>query len=102
MSKTLEPCVTNCGECQYTRQACARLRRFPIQSSSYRDPLTHGMIDTGPGTIPWTVAEIAYQEYLRQYPGPGVQPLKRLAERGGFCQEEMDVLYPGWRLEDGL
>jgi len=61
-------------------RANAKPRKFPIQRSA---------------PVPWSVAEIAYREYARQY-GTS-QSLDRLAERGGFSVGEMDDFYPEWR-----
>jgi len=55
------------GHCQ----GCSQLRPFPIQ---------HG------GSIPWWLAEIAYDYYQSQWSG---QSLERLAERGGFGVKEL-------------
>lgn len=49
------------------------------------------------GTIPWSVAQVAYAEYARQF-GTS-QSLERLAERGGFGVGEMDMFHPKWREE---
>jgi len=52
-------------------------RMFPIQADH-----------TGPASsVPWWVAEIAYQDYRRNY-GPR-QTLERLAERGGLGRWEL-------------
>lgn len=53
----------------------------------------------GGGTIPWAVAEIAYREYVERFGSS--QTLERLAERGGFSEGEMDMLYPDWREKRG-
>ena len=50
-------------------------RRFPILGDK-----------TG-ATVPWTVAEAAYEDYKRRF-GDG-QTLERIAERGGFCPLEL-------------
>ena len=55
-------------------------RRFPVISG---------------GTIPWAVAELAYISYAQR--SGSSQSLERLAERGGFGVEELDVLLPDWR-----
>ena len=51
-------------------------------------------------SIPWSVAEIAYKEYARKYRSS--QTLERLYERGGFYDEELDMLYPAWRSHPGV
>lgn len=63
------------------------MKQFPLQ--------TQREVEPGPREIPWSVAEIAYGEYSRQYGNS--QTLERLAERGGFGWGEMDKLYPDWR-----
>lgn len=66
-------------------------RRFPIQGNgSRRRP---GFEPAG--TVPWAVAELAYEAYAARY-GRG-QSLARMAERGGFGHGEMDTFAPGWR-----
>ena len=69
----------------------AGCRRFPIQGSwtSRRRP---GWKPSG--TVPWSVAEIAYAAYAARY-GRG-QSIETMAERGGFGHEEMDLYAPGW------
>ena len=62
---------------------------FPIQSE--RGAQAH------PTRIPWSVADKAYSVY-RADNGNG-QSLQRLAERGGFCPSEIDLLFPRWREE---
>lgn len=66
-------------------------RRFPIQGSwtSRRRP---GWKPSG--TVPWSVAEVAYAAYAARY-GRG-QSIETMAERGGFGHEEMDLYAPGW------
>ena len=58
-------------------------------------PLLHDPRNRGPRSVPWGVAERAYQEYARRYGRS--QSLERLAERGGFSEGELDALAPGWR-----
>lgn len=81
------------GNCRYDLPVCIaeieRLwglegRRFPIVGQPGR-------------TIPWSVAEKAYEKYSALY-GTS-QSLTRLAERGGFHINELDALYPDWRKE---
>jgi len=55
-------------------------KRFPIQGD-YRRELNEVY-----GSVPWSVAQVAYDEYHRRYPG---QSMERLAERGGFGYWEM-------------
>lgn len=47
--------------------------------------------------FPWYIAEKAYAKYVELY-GRG-QSLETLAQRGGFYQQELDALTPGWRNE---
>lgn len=47
-------------------------------------------------TIPWYIAMKAYKSYAEQHGGSG-QSLERVAERGGFAESELDMLYPEWR-----
>lgn len=65
-------------------------RMFPIQvgySNSTAAPHPH--------KIPWSIAQLAYSVYARNYGGG--QTLERLAERGGFGAGEMDEFLPDWR-----
>ena len=50
---------------------CPKLKPFPIQ---------------GGGSIPWWVAEVAYDFYHQNWPG---QSLETLAQRGGFGISEL-------------
>ena len=50
---------------------CSQSRPFPIQ---------------GGGSIPWWLAEIAFEYYHENWPG---QSLERMAERGGFGVAEL-------------
>ena len=61
------------------------IRPFPIQGDLYRD--IEGIIHKKSCTIPWWLAEIAYEYYSSLY-GKG-QSLERLAERGGFGRLEL-------------
>jgi hypothetical protein len=56
-----------------------------------RFPILNG----GGRTIPWHVAEMAYATYAERY-GHG-QSLQRIAQRGGFDEGELDLLYPDWK-----
>lgn len=47
------------------------------------------------GSIPRAVAELAYIEYCQQHGNS--QSIERMAERGGFGTEELDVFVPNWR-----
>ncbi len=68
------------------------MKRFPIQ----QDP-------SGPAiTIPWSVAQAAYEVYDARFGG---QTLERLADRGGFGRLELLWLLDGatgWPLEAPL
>lgn len=67
-------------------------KTFPIITGGYpKAKQAH------PASIPWGIAEKAYSIYAAKY-GRN-QSLERLAERGGFHPEEMDMLYPAWRAE---
>ena len=68
---------------------------FPLQRRYERNEAGAMAEVDCPRTIPWSVAEVAYAEYVRRF-GDG-QTLQRLAERGGFGDREMDMFYPGWR-----
>ena len=63
-------------------------RTFPIQRGE-RGVKPH------PTHIPWHIAELAYSVYSARY-GTS-QSLERLADRGGFGPEEMDMFLPDWR-----
>lgn len=58
-------------------------RPFPIQA----DLPSKGK---GRSTIPWWLAEIAYERYTELYGKE--QSLERLGERGGFGREELLLL----------
>jgi len=51
-------------------------------------------------SIPWSVAEKAYEGYVHQY--GRCQTLERIYERGGFYPDELDQLYPEWRSHPGV
>ena len=57
------------------------IRPFPIQ----REHAGYGKKEES--TIPWWLAEIAYEWYAEKYGTQ--QSLKRLAERGGFGRREL-------------
>lgn len=56
-------------------------RRFPLLGTD--------------ASIPWAVAEAAYQGYSRR--NRGTQTLERMAERGGLHETELDEFIPSWR-----
>lgn len=59
-------------------------RPFPIQADhASLDPYIKHPVST----IPWWLAEIAYEFYAERYGRQ--QSLERLAERGGFGREEL-------------
>ena len=58
-------------------------RPFPIQGHGY------GENEKKSSTIPWWLAEIAYEDYEKYGSG---QTLERLAERGGFGRQELVAL----------
>lgn len=72
-------------------------RMFPIQ------PYSRGVVredknkNKGPHPmrVPWSVADQAYSVYAARHGRS--QTLERLAERGGFAAEEMDIFLPDWR-----
>ena len=66
-------------------------RRFPIIGEW--KPGGYG--DRPYGTVPWSVAEVAYEAYTARYGHR--QSIERMAERGGFYHDEMDEFAPGWR-----
>ncbi len=81
----------------YQCQSCihrvrTRWPMFPLQPSR-NDSKTLA----GPDCIEWSLAEKAGNEYRKRY-GTN-QSLERMAERGGFGWEEMDLYYPPWREE---
>lgn len=55
-------------------------RPFPIQADHQRPR-------NEPSTIPWWLAEVAYEYYAAKFGTQ--QSLERLAERGGFGREEL-------------
>lgn len=60
-------------------------RPFPIQQGHHRD--ASGAMQTDHAcTVPWWLAEVAYEWYHKRYPG---QSLEQLAARGGFGREEL-------------
>ena len=67
-------------------------RAFPIQGgSTHQRRDTEGrLIRDQRCTIPWWLAEEAYQWYANRF-GNG-QSLERLAERGGFGRDELLML----------
>lgn len=68
-------------------QELNQMRRVPVQASLdyYRHP--RGRPEHAPGTIGWDEHLEAWSEYARRY-GAG-QSATRIAERGGFCREEL-------------
>lgn len=58
-------------------------RPFPIQARYDRE----SRIDYPGFTIPWWLAEIAYEDYSAKY--GTTQSLQRMADRGGFGQWEL-------------
>jgi hypothetical protein len=64
-------------------------RPFPIQHEYSRNERGE-MERHAECTIPWWLAEIAYEWYSRQY--GTIQSLERLAERGGFGRKELLML----------
>jgi len=57
-----------------------RSKPFPIQG-------TTGKRDEPPTTIPWWLAEVAYEHYVRRF--GNIQSLERIAERHGFGRAEL-------------
>ncbi len=69
-------------------------RPFPIQGETALERDEEGRVfQLSPSTIPWWLAEIAYQEYARRFGTD--QSLERLAERGGFGRDELLMLLRG-------
>ncbi len=59
-------------------------RPFPIQSDGFRrKPEPH---EAKGCTIPWWLAEIAFERYDEKWGG---QPLEQIARRGGFGRTEL-------------
>ena len=66
------------------------MKQFPIvhiPKVSHKEPGAPGF------TIPWAMAEKAFETYNKAL--PGVQTLERIAERGGFEWFEFVSLYSG-------
>lgn len=59
--------------------------RFPIQS--HHTKTNQGMAHLAGSSIPWWLAEIAYEHYAARFGTQ--QSLERLAERGGFGRDEL-------------
>lgn len=69
-------------------------RRCPILAPQRRP------VCSDPTSIPWSLAERAYEGYARRYPASAAsQSLERIVERGGFGLGELDEYIPGWREE---
>jgi hypothetical protein len=63
---------SECGAFDFEHRAnCSQMKPFPIQ---------------GGGSIPWWLAEVAFEYYHEQWKG---QSLQRIAERGGFGVQEL-------------
>lgn len=62
-------------------------RPFPIQQDTGRRDETGSFWIPASSTIPWWLAEIAYEYYAECY-GKN-QSLERIGERGGFGREEL-------------
>lgn len=59
------------------------IRAFPVQSGSGK----------AFSIIPWWLAEIAYEHYVKAFPNSAAsQSLERLAKRGGFGRDELVAL----------
>ena len=78
------------GQWENMRRLLAEVRRARQAEQAKTFPITRTTM-----RIPWALAEEAYVEYAKRY-GSG-QTLERIAERGGWYVEEMDMLRPGWR-----
>jgi len=64
--------ATRDGDCCFDHSPdCPKLRPFPIQQG---------------GSIPWWLAEVAFEYYHEHWKG---QSLERLGERGGFGTNEL-------------
>lgn len=82
-------------------------RRFPIQGThcGQQSPCTLWFCGKQGkhqdyGTVPWEIAEKAYEDYSAQYGNR--QTLGRLAQRGGFGYEEMDEHFGSERWRDSF
>ena len=64
-------------------------KQFPIQGGYQKNTRRK----FGASSIPWWLAELAYQEYAK--PHGASQSLERLAERGGFGRSELIALLSG-------
>lgn len=65
----------------------SKVRPFPIQGNDAERDAAGRMRYSRPSTIPWWLAEIAYESYVKS--GGRGQSLERLAERGGFGRAEL-------------
>ena len=61
---------------------------FPVQR-------TPGRGVTGLLFVPWHIGAEAWEKYRGKYGND--QSAERIAQRGGFGEEEMDEFRPGWR-----
>lgn len=62
-------------------------RPFPIQQGRHTRDEQGAVFIPGASTIPWWLAEIAYDYYSKKFGNS--QSLERLAERGGFGRDEL-------------
>lgn len=65
---------------------------FPIQAGTPYRSQSGKMLYPKNSTIPWWLAEIAYEHYKTVAGVLGLQSLERLAERGGFGRNELLLL----------
>jgi hypothetical protein len=63
------------------------IRPFPIQQGEGRRDERGVFYYPASCTIPWWLAEVAYEHYATLYDND--QSLQRIAERGGFGREEL-------------
>ena len=64
-------------------------RRFPLQKSDPRKNTDQR------ASVPWSIGQRAWDVYAIKYSNG--QSCERIAERGGFGNNEMDTFLPGWR-----
>jgi hypothetical protein len=79
-----------CDDCMWNDPNYIKM--YGVQFEQKRFPI----IGCSKKTIPWSLAEKAYLEYMRKY---GIdQSLEQLAKRGGFGLDELNnLLFPAWK-----
>ncbi|WP_053092016.1 hypothetical protein [Stenotrophomonas maltophilia] len=80
------------SEATYAALEAALAARQPVGEKPERRAPVQGYHGE---TIPWRVHGLAWEAYAKKYGKQ--QSAERIAERGGFGCEEMDMFVPGWR-----